>query len=435
MIKRISLLLGIFSIITCSLHAMDNDTIVNIDNGKSIYIPHDLRKMNLNTNDSTWSFKRMKLTPNFVIFWQKGFGDDLKKAPNLDGHPMQVDIDNLAEKLEMYYQVFRDSMKFTKPGSKSDKLRMMVMLNYSLEGTAYGGDYDGQIGALWIAPNRIQDKKLNCIAHELGHSFQSQISCDGEGVAWGGSGFFEMTSQWMLWNVNADWLKDEQYHWDAFKKLTHKAYLDMENIYHSPYVIEYWSEKHGMPLIAELFRQGKVNEDPVITYKRITGISQLQFCDEMFKACCHIVNLDYKHAYKETRSFANNYDDPMPAADKNGWKTIPCNRCPEEYGFNIIPISPYKIGKKVILEFEGLSIPGYHNMKYEDMGWRYGFVAITATGDAIYSDMCNASRGKIIFKAPRDTKNLWLVVMGAPRNHEKLKGNNFQFPYKIKVNN
>ena len=125
----------------------------------------------------------------------------------------------------------------------------------------------------------------------------------------------------------------------------------------------------------------------------------------------------------------------MPAADKNGWKTIPCNRCPEEYGFNIIPISPYKIGKKVILEFEGLSIPGYHNMKYEDMGWRYGFVAITATGDAIYSDMCNASRGKIIFKAPRDTKNLWLVVMGAPRNHEKLKGNNFQFPYKIKVNN
>ncbi len=45
---------------------------------------------------------------------------------------------------------------------------MMVMINYSLEGTAYGGDYDGQIGALWITPNRVQDEKLNCIAHELG---------------------------------------------------------------------------------------------------------------------------------------------------------------------------------------------------------------------------------------------------------------------------
>ena len=38
---------------------------------------------------------------------------------------------------------------------------MMVMINYSLEGTAYGGDYDGEIGALWIAPNRVQDEKLN----------------------------------------------------------------------------------------------------------------------------------------------------------------------------------------------------------------------------------------------------------------------------------
>ena len=62
---------------------------------------------------------------------------------------------------------------------------MMVMINYSLEGTAYGGDYDQQIGALWAAPNRIQDEKLNCVAHELGHSFQAQISCDGEGEAWG----------------------------------------------------------------------------------------------------------------------------------------------------------------------------------------------------------------------------------------------------------
>jgi hypothetical protein len=433
MIKKISLLLSFFLIITCYLHAMDNDTIVNIDNGKLIYIPHDLRRMNLNTNDSTWSFKRMKLTPNFVIFWQKGFGDDPKKAPNLNGHPMQVNLDNLAEKLEIYYKMFRDSMKFTKPGSKSEKLRMMVMLNYSLDGTAYGGDYDGQIGALWIAPNRIQDKKLNCIAHELGHCFQSQISCDGEGVAWGGTGFFEMTSQWMLWNVNANWLKDEQYHWDAFKKLTHKAYLDIENIYHSPYIIEYWSEKHGMPLIAELYRQGKIEEDPVITYKKITGMNQQQFCNEMFKACCHIVNLDYKYAYKETRLFANNYDNPMPEADKDGWKIIPSNRCPEEYGFNIIPINPYKKGEKVIVEFKGLNIPGYHNMKDKDTGWRYGFVAITSTGEAIYSNMYSANKGQIKFKTSKETKSLWLVVMGAPKNHVKLNNNNFQFPYKIRV--
>ena len=164
---------------------------------------------------------------------------------------------------------------------------MMVMINYSLEGTAYGGDYDGQIGALWITPNRVQDEKLNCIAHELGHSFQSQITCDGQGEAWGGCGFFEMTSQWMLWQVNPDWMTDEKYHWDAFKTLTHKAYLHLDNIYHSPYVLEYWGIRHGLPFIAELYRQGKRGEDPVITYKRLNSLGQKEFCNEMFDACRH----------------------------------------------------------------------------------------------------------------------------------------------------
>ncbi len=34
------------------------------------------------------------------------------------------------------------------PGSICDQYKMMVMVNYSLEGTAYGGTYDDFIGAL-----------------------------------------------------------------------------------------------------------------------------------------------------------------------------------------------------------------------------------------------------------------------------------------------
>ena len=95
---------------------------------------------------------------------------------------------------------------------------MMAMIQYSLEGTAYGGDYDQVIGAFWATPNRLQDKRLNAVAHELGHSFQLQSIADGEGVAWGGNGIFEMGAQWMLWQVNPHWIDDETYHWDAFKK-------------------------------------------------------------------------------------------------------------------------------------------------------------------------------------------------------------------------
>lgn len=150
----------------------------------------------------------------------------------------------------------------------------MVMIIYSLGDIAYGGDYDNFIGALWVAPNRIQDRKLNYLAHELGHSFQSQILTDSLGMAWGGFGFLEMASQCMLWQVNPDCLKDENYHYEVLKKLTHKAFLDMSNIYHSPCVIEYWSEKRRKANIADLFRKGKQGDDPVMMYKQQYQLTQ-----------------------------------------------------------------------------------------------------------------------------------------------------------------
>ena len=251
---------------------------------KSIYIPHDLESLDLNDPEAKWSFKRMASTENVVLFWASGFGDDIGIAPSLDGHDMRVDMSNLLSRLEKFYHFYYSDLAFVKPGTKADIYKMMVMLDYSLEGTAYGGDYDGEIGALWIAPNRVQDAKLNCIAHELGHSFQSQIACDGEGESWGGHGIFEMASQWMLWRVNPDWPTDENYHLNAFRDNTHKAFLHIDNIYRSPYILEYWAEKHGDQVIADLSRAGKPGDDPMMTYKDMFGMTQDQFCDEMYDA-------------------------------------------------------------------------------------------------------------------------------------------------------
>ena len=100
----------------------------------------------------------MAYTENFIIFWEKGFGNDLSNPPQLEGHSMKVNLPNLKEKLESFYTYFYHTLQFAKQGSKCDKYRMMVMINYSLEGTAYGGDYDGQIGALWITPNRYRTR-------------------------------------------------------------------------------------------------------------------------------------------------------------------------------------------------------------------------------------------------------------------------------------
>lgn len=406
---------------------------------KGIYIPKDLQEMDLQDPESKWSYHRMACTENFAIFWEKGFGSDLSNPPKLEGESMSVDLANLKDKLESFYRCFRDTLKFIKGNSNSDTYRMLVMINYSLDGTAYGGDYDEVIGALWVTPNRIQDEKLNCIAHELGHSFQAQISCDEQGEAWGGCGFFEMASQWMLWQVNPEWIKDEEYHWNAFIKKTHKAYLHLQNIYHSPYVLEYWSMNRGLPFIAELFRHGKRGEDPVMTYKFLTGQTQTEFCDEMFDACRRIVNLDFPRVWKETRSYANQMTCKINDVGK-GWQRVDSVNCPENYGFNAIQLSIPQPGRKITIEFRGeVGLDGYTTINANKAGWRYGIVAVTDEGESIYGEMKSDVKGKISYTVPQNISlsHLWFVVMGAPTEHwmnPKQQGEkDAQWPYRIRI--
>ena len=390
--------------------------------------------MNLNDTASQWCYQRSSQTDNLIFFWERGFGDDLQNPPALDGHPMRFDLQNLEQRVESFYHFFRDTLKFTLPGSKADQYKMMVMVMYSLDGTAYGGTYDNFIGALWVAPNRIQDRKLNCLAHELGHSFQLQIPADSTGDAWGGSGFYEMTSQWMLWQVNPDWVKDEQYHFDAFKKLTHKAYLAMDNIYHSPYVIQWWSDLRGKTAIGDLYRNGRRGEDPVITYKRLYGLSQQAFCDEMFRGYQHLVNFDFKHARKETRKYACTFNTEVHGTGERSMKVGSGYRpkqFPEEYGFNAILLDSLVDIQRPI----GIAVRGVSNL--------HALTGITTDGEEIYSDI-DAER----FEVPegKTLKHLYLIVMGAPTEHYQIpmptednpeppKAELEDFPYEFWVGN
>ena len=401
--------------------------------GKQIFIPRELRSNNFESDTAQWSYSRMRLTPNFAIFWQRGFGADLSNPPQLDGHPMRVDLDNLAERLESFYAFFRDSLKFIHAGSNADRYRMMVMLNYSLDGTAYGGDYDEVIGAFWVAPNRIQDRRLNCVAHELGHSFQMQVHCDRRARSgllpdterqasdaqsqfidtqddqhedvprWFGGGFFEMTSQWMLWHVNPDWIKDELFHWQAYQRQPHKALFSWENVYHTPYVLEWWSQQRGLDIMARIYETAENPEDPADAYMRLTGLNVGQFNDELFEAHRHTVFLDFHHAYANTRPFAGN------------WPQLAESGAPEAGGFDACRMPTPVRGERIDVDFAG-------RQTLPTDGWRYGFVAQMTDGTCVYSPMQKAVKGRASFTAPRDrdVRELYFIVMGAPtKRHEE----------------
>lgn len=416
--------------------------------GKALYLPQEFQGQDWNTDENDYSYKRMALTDNLAIFWEKKFGSDLSNPPQLDGNSMKVDLQNLKSRLETFYTYYRDKLQFVKTGSLSEKYRMMVMLQYSLDGTAYGGSYDNKVGAFWAAPNRLQDTKLNAVAHELGHSFQLQLIADGQGSGWGGqSGFFEMTSQWMLWQVNPDWMEDENYHWDAFKSLTYRAFLHEDNLYHSPYVLEYWSQKHGLPFIAEMYRKSTASEDPAQTYIRMNGLTQEQYVDEMFDCYQHIVNLDYDRVYDKTRRWANSYSSfkSEMTALSDGWYQVKPEQCPENFGFNIIKLSVPEAGSTVKVDFTGLEgknvkTDGYTNPKSEYADYRYGFVGITEDGKSVIGDAGKATSdhlsGSVSFTAPSGSKlkYLWLVVMGGSSEYWTLSQvPQAQWPYKIKI--
>ena len=389
---------------------------------KKLYMPKDLQGMNLKADTSKWSLNRSIETDDLIFMWERGFGNDVSNPPQLKGHDMSFNLLNLRDRIQTFYHFFRDTLGFVTPHyqSKADQYKMMVMVNYSLDGTAYGGTYDNFIGALWVAPNRIQDTKMNCMAHELGHSFQAQIMADSIGQCWGGTGFFEMASQWMLWQVNPDWITDENYHFEAFKTLTHKAFLHMDNIYHSPYVLQWWSDLHGRQFIAELFRQGVIGEDPVMTYKRMNGLSQSAFCDEIFRGYQHLVNFDFTHAYKETRQYAATFNTELETCS-NGW--LRPKSLPEGYGFNAI-----KLDDRV-----NLNSPIFH-LHLRGNQLRYGFVGITTNGESIYSDV-NATS---FTSNGQPLKHLYLIIMGAPEHHADVMthGNTpeyKQYPYEFQV--
>lgn len=389
---------------------------------KKLYIPKDLQGMNLKADTSKWSLNRSIETDDLIFMWERGFGNDVSNPPQLKGHDMSFNLLNLRDRIQTFYHFFRDTLGFVTPHyqSKADQYKMMVMVNYSLDGTAYGGTYDNFIGTLWVAPNRIQDTKMNCMAHELGHSFQAQIMADSIGQCWGGTGFFEMASQWMLWQVNPDWITDENYHFEAFKTLTHKAFLHMDNIYHSPYVLQWWSDLHGRQFIAELFRQGVIGEDPVMTYKRMNGLSQSAFCDEIFRGYQHLVNFDFTHAYKETRQYAATFNTELETCS-NGW--LRPKSLPEGYGFNAI-----KLDDRV-----NLNSPIFH-LHLRGNQLRYGFVGITTNGESIYSDV-NATS---FTSNGQPLKHLYLIIMGAPEHHADVMthGNTpeyKQYPYEFQV--
>jgi len=410
--------------------------------GKQLYIPVKVYRIpdsnDYNNKESDYSYSRMVQSENIAIFWHKEFGDDPTTNPN---ERKRFNVHEAIKELERFYSYYVNELKLVQKGkSWTDKYKIILYVIGGDGGTAFGGGAENKIGILWTPAARMNKAPYGALAHELGHSFQYLARADaGRGPR---GAISEMSAQYMLWQVYPEWMTFENYHLVDFMKKTHYAFLHPANMYHSPYVLEYWSNKHGIEFFGNLCRATQEGEDPVMTYKRITGLTQEQFNDEIFDAARRFITWDMKRIENVAKKYANQHTTSLQDMG-DGWYRIDTTHAPQNYGYNGIRLKVPNGRAKVKLQFKGIAgAEGYNKVKTDKAGWRYGFIAYKKDGSRVYGKTYRDAEGSASFKVPANTEYLWLVVSGAPTEHwpvtsgrrrQQNSAPEEEWPYQIKL--
>lgn len=409
---------------------------------KELYLPSKVWMIpdgnNYKDSTSVYNFDHMVTSDNIAIFWHKDYGKDPMANKK---ETERFNPEKMLSECERIYDVYVNKLKLVVSGhSLTDKYKVLVYVFKGEEKTAFGGGEENKIGIFWTPAARVNKEPYGVLAHELGHSFQYLSHADtGKGA---NGAIMEMSAQYMLWQVYSDWMTFENYHLVDYLKGTHYGFLHPYNTYHSPYVIEYWSQKHGKEFFGKLMRNTEKGEDPVMTYKRLNKLSQNQFNDEMFDASRRFITWDLERIDSVAQQYANKHYTKVNQL-KNGWYEIDSINCPQNYGYNGIKLNVPEFGTQIQLDFKGIAgANGFSKVKVENAGWRYGFVAQLKNGERVYSEIFKNNNGKASFKVPQNTAFLWLVVTGAPTEHWKRpsrwgdnpdKTPDEQWPYQFKL--
>src|SRR6187200_2810671 len=212
---------------------------------KEIYIPNEWQQ----PNGLDYSFDRSAQSGNFIIFWGPLAGTDPTQAPSEIAFDPQFVL-NTAEEL---YRFYIDTIRFVDDdeGLLNQYKIILVMLHTwtGVEGWAFGGNYDGTVGAMWMHPHAASSGPT--LAHEFTHTLQN--------YAWmlnPGHGFIDSSYVGFFWETHAEfmalqrypsvalefdmarWLNTCQFHWSSTR-----------HHYQAFVFLEFIKEKDGIQMI------------------------------------------------------------------------------------------------------------------------------------------------------------------------------------------
>lgn len=468
-------------------------TAADVEDLDRYYQPKEFTFDMMNSS-SKWSFCRSKQSEHFIVFWDIKYGEyglygDRMGVENTSPSTcktasMRVDVDDLLEKAEQFFDTNVNKLKMAELGvgkSYLDDYKMEIYILYQSEWLATGSGYDNVIGALWVNPATCKPVG-STIAHEIGHSFQYQTYCDkvyqGEpdnlqyGFRYGfgpkgegGCAYWEQCAQWQSFQ---DYPQQQFGHdLNVFKTQYNRHYHHEWMRYASYWLQSYWVEKRGVEAYGEIWRQSVLPEDAIKTYTKLYNDGDWsKTADELYDYAARMATFDIDgvREYAGSNVTANHFKTTL-FKQADGYYQVSYGSCPSTAGFNIVPLNlPDEEGAVVTASFKGLQVGSalpegdtgnfvngdlqtiqgttttYNNVGNGKEGWRYGFVALNADGTRVYGDMFSSKDGMASFTVPAGAEYLYFVVLGAPTEYRQNEWDDDekdddQWPYKVKFGN
>ncbi|KQT02452.1 DUF6055 domain-containing protein [Cellulomonas sp. Leaf395] len=225
----------------------------------------------------------------------------------------------------------------------------------------------------------------------------------------------------------ADLVRSPQLHW-ASPRLGDGSWL----------LLQYLAERDGEQLLGRMWREAQVGEDPLTTYKRLTGLSQADLNRRVAEYALRTVTWDFM----DRSAIAAGVDrlDAVLLADRTtpveavegdpGHYRVLDAFAPSDYGFTIVRLQPDPGVRDIHVRVRGHDAAA-------DAGLSFGFVAMHGAVPR-YSPVTESIDEQVQLTLRTGEDEAFLVVVGTPTvHHRHAAGDGFgevdRYPYEFRV--
>lgn len=456
---------------------------------KSIYIPWEWRTNSSNylendpNNEASYSMSRSMETDNFIIFWDKGWGNtrpDQLSSSNF----YYFNLTDLKNKLEGFYKDEVEKLGFgDNPNSNIHKYKIIVCLLHQEEWACYGSGYDFQVPALWINPSTSKPVG-SAVAHEVGHSFHYMCYADASkqgslsnvwtgfhGAIGSGATIWETTANWQALCSYPNEIFTESNTVYHFANTHNMAFTHEWHRYQAYMFLFYLCQKYGdLKTVYQVWSYPETtSKDFNQVLMDLKGLSVAELYKLHFEFGMHAVTYDMDKCKPYLNdNFIGNFRYACTMVADSTYQ-VAYSSCPQGTGFNVIPLELKPAGTEITTtltamrplsrltevdpveyhngdNFTKVSRTSYNNANSSSgRGFRAGYVVLKTDGsreyfaeDEIYGTGSGEKSADISFTVPTNAKRMWLVIAPSLQKYVQHQWddniqNDDQWPYRFKL--